>query len=551
MQNRDAVIACITVVLLALAVGINDALLPAFANKYVINDDVRMHIYWMRQFQDADLFRNDLLTEYAKQFQPWGFILFYYLFSFIIDPIVLSKILPVVLFVVFILFVFKFLQYVSGTFTGFLGALVFIATPYFLSYMFGGHARGFAFPLLAAFLYYMTKKDYPKTSLILVLQSLFYPMVFLVSVLTYTFSFVGIDNRSLVLDRSLHKWKYYCLTILICGVLLGSKQLAAYNSWIGPVATKKQMLNDPAFYEGGRTKILPVDPLPKAMGKVVKWPSFAPIFLKQHPKYFYRTATAVRKLLFLITALFIVQTIYRRRMPFPSIILFFLLSAIVMYKVADFLMLRLYIPDRYLRYPVPLAGLAIFTIAVTGFVAQIKKDGVRKTLQIFLVILAVWSFDSGAKRRLIDQSHNKELYEYLSTLPKNATIAAHPDLSSNIPTFAQRKVFLSWELAEPIYTGYWKVIKKRSNDFFDACYAKDLQSIRKFCEKNGIDYLVVDKGHFTKEYIRAGKIFFEPFNRSIVQKIRDRSHFALCTIPQHDMLFVQGDVFVIDKSALR
>jgi len=40
---------------------------------------------------------------------------------------------------------------------------------------------------------------------------------------------------------------------------------------------------------------------------------------------------------------------------------------------------------------------------------------------------------------LVDLSQNKELYEYLSNLPENAVIAAHPCLADGIPDIHSEK----------------------------------------------------------------------------------------------------------------
>ena len=45
---------------------------PALTNPYVINDDVRQQIFWMQQWIDPDLYQNDFLTEYAKNYVQWG-----------------------------------------------------------------------------------------------------------------------------------------------------------------------------------------------------------------------------------------------------------------------------------------------------------------------------------------------------------------------------------------------------------------------------------------------------------------------------------------------
>lgn len=165
------------IIFLAFVVGIYSQF-PTFFNNYIISDDVRQHIYWMQQFQDNGLFRNDLLTDYAKNYQPWGFVALYYIFSFIVDPMIVSKVIPIILLMVSSLYLFKLVKHITNDYAGFVAASIFMVTPIYLDRMIGGLPRAFAYPLLIIFLYYLVRKEYLKSSFVLILQCLFYPIVF-------------------------------------------------------------------------------------------------------------------------------------------------------------------------------------------------------------------------------------------------------------------------------------------------------------------------------------------------------------------------------------
>ena len=111
------------VILIALAIAIYSNF-PALTNRYVFCDDVRQQIYWMQQFRDPDLFKGDLLTDYAKYIVPWGVTFLYYALSFIIDPIITSKLLPVILFSISALYVFKLVRHFTDNYTAFLTASI-------------------------------------------------------------------------------------------------------------------------------------------------------------------------------------------------------------------------------------------------------------------------------------------------------------------------------------------------------------------------------------------------------------------------------------------
>ncbi|MGB7910652.1 MAG: hypothetical protein WCF59_00340, partial [Desulfobaccales bacterium] len=73
--------------------------LKAWSSPYVINDDVRQQIFWMQQWLDPQLFRGDLLAEYARRYVPWGVQGLYWLATWVTDPISFSKFLPGLLFI--------------------------------------------------------------------------------------------------------------------------------------------------------------------------------------------------------------------------------------------------------------------------------------------------------------------------------------------------------------------------------------------------------------------------------------------------------------------
>lgn len=59
----------------------------AFSGEYVVQDDARQHIFWMRRFLDPALFPNDLIADYFQSVVPWGYSTFYRLFAAVgIDP---------------------------------------------------------------------------------------------------------------------------------------------------------------------------------------------------------------------------------------------------------------------------------------------------------------------------------------------------------------------------------------------------------------------------------------------------------------------------------
>lgn len=527
------------VVLLAVIIAVNSQFL-GFFNKYRIVDDTRQHLYWMRQFHDKDLFKNDLLTECSKSYQPWGIVFLYYALSFIADPMVVSKFLPIILFAVSSLYVFKLTKYATTTYIGFLTALVFMATPFYLGKMTGGLSRGFGFLLLIVFLYCLIKKDYQKSSLIMALQCLFYPTIFFLSIITYLFTFINFKHWGIFVDKSVLKNKPFIFSMFIGIIILLAEWLFFRSQFLNSVVTRQQIIGNPEFYSEGRYQIMPT-------------PHLLPVIFKNMAIGIFISKPLFWEIIIIfILILFLTPEKFMRKIFFPSELVFLFLSGVLMYIVSDLVLMKLYLPIRYIECSVPLVTSIMLGIGIGQLVERIKYTGSRKIFKIVIIVLI--ALNVNIKNRsfcLMDASKNKGLYEYLSSLPEDAMIAATPSLADNIPTFSQRKVFINYELSQPIFDKYWKIIKKRTYNFFDAYYSKDLLHVYKFCERNQIDYLVIDKTHFTKQYLMRRWLYFEPFNSYIKEIVKNRSHFALDNIPDKDKLYIEDSIFVIKKDTLK
>lgn len=524
---------------------------PTLANPYVIDGDVRTHLDWMRQFRDPGLFPDDLLATYARNRQPWGIVCLYYFFSFLLDPILFAKILPVILLVIGSYYAFKLGQDKGDTGTGFLAAILFMMNPTFLGQMTGGLARSFGYPMMIAFLYYLVKNDGFKAAFVMVLACLFYPVIFFLCLFTYLFSFLNIRGRSFKLNFQASRLKGFLLGAVIGVAILGAQNILLRHPAMGPLMTKEQMLNQPEVYEGGRVKFLPTPPLAHAMIEIAPKGVINERVEKGSPGFLSALSSALLAAFWIAVAAATLACL-RKTLFYPSKFISLFFAGVLMYRLADIFFFKLYLPERYLRYSLHVLSFLLFAFFLGYVLKKIKTPRIRKTLYAcaagFIVFLNLgiktdWDF--------VDQSRYQALYSYLNRLPKEAMIAAHPKLADGIPIFARRKVLIKYELASPIYSHFWREIKRRTYAFFDAYYAENLSSVVQFCETNGIDYLVVDKDHFTEKYLTKKRIYFEPFDTYAKNMISKRRIFALMHIPEEEKLFTNDSIFVIHKKSLK
>jgi hypothetical protein len=87
-------------------------------------------------------------------------------------------------------------------------------------------------------------------------------------------------------------------------------------------------------------------------------------------------------------------------------------------------------------------------------------------------------------------------------------------------------------------------MKKRTQSFFDAYYTSDVKTVQNFCEQFGVFYIVVEKRHFTSDYLSKKRMYYEPFNTYIKTITKDKKNFILVN-EEREKEFVKGDISVI------
>jgi hypothetical protein len=113
----------------------------------------------------------------------------------------------------------------------------------------------------------------------------------------------------------------------------------------------------------------------------------------------------------------------------------------------------------------------------------------------------------------------------------------------NVLTFGERNVYVSFELAHPWSTAYWAQVAPRLERLFRAYYAEDPAELARFCARERIDFLVVDRRHFAPEFLR-GAPFFAPFDR-FIRETAGHGHFAVLNqdLPR---IPINANIFLLD-----
>ncbi|NEP62750.1 MAG: hypothetical protein F6K31_38505, partial [Symploca sp. SIO2G7] len=151
--------------------------------QYSVQDDARQHVFWMRRFLDPELFPQDLIADYFQSVAPSGYSTLYKLFATIgIDPIVLSKYLPIILGLITTAYCFGVcLEILPVPVAGFMATAMLNQNLWIEDDLVSATPRAFIYPLLLAFLYYLLRGSLLPCLVAIALQGLFYPQCVLIS----------------------------------------------------------------------------------------------------------------------------------------------------------------------------------------------------------------------------------------------------------------------------------------------------------------------------------------------------------------------------------
>ena len=580
-------------------------------DKYRVVRDVQ-NFYWMARYQEPTLFATDYLLDYrilkvdvlGHQVillpASLGYGLLFYLASFIIDHIWLSKLLIFVLMPICVIYLFKLGKLVGGDLSAISLSLLFVffslASRESVSVA-SGLQRAFAVPLLIVFLYFLVRERYAGAALMIVLSALFYWPTFPLTVLAYGLSLIEVKPRlKMSLDISRSKL-LPLLSSLLLSALLIVLQIAAEPELLGP--RDVPVLQDPSYRAEGATPMFISFPwlgrggifdtgndvlsfsallvlgalvhktvgrrswqrLPApcwhllVAGAILYLASFFLLF-GLSSSLLYQPSRYTRSTLFLFAICYVGlnwgeflekgPNWFRRN---ARLLIFFVVSLIVALG-ATYLLL----PTRLLLLPLLwfvgliLSGTAavlgvssLFWLMTGSRLTGLSRFSVAFAVGIAIVLAGRFHIGKLGAQTINPSAAERDVYEFVGSLPEDAVLAGDPVLMSGIPLFSQRGVLFrdlhpNINPNAPIYI----------MDYFDALYAESGETVLNFCRRYEISYLVLDRADFTPEYLSQGNFFYQPYNDRIEEMIAGRSNFVL---PRLQPVFASGPFVVIKCDA--
>ncbi|MGD1859963.1 MAG: hypothetical protein ACFB0E_08340 [Leptolyngbyaceae cyanobacterium] len=473
---------------------------------YAIADDARQHVFWMGRFTDASLFPNDWIADYYQSIAPVGYAWIYRFFAIVgIPPLLLCKLLPPVLIMLTgtISFLTAF-ELSSLPAAGFAAAALMTQSVGFTATLSSGTAKAFVFGLMLLFIYGWLRRSRWLSWGSIALQGILYPQVVLLS--------VGLLVLGLV-DRRQGKWSWRrdrALWSLTAGGLLIATVVILYyasaSSQFGPTVTLEEALTMPEFFRGGRTNY------------------FQNSWLKAllNGRGGLRLDAATTPMTnFLALGL---PLMLRRPQRFPlakgmsrnvDILLKLVAVACFWFVAAHLLLFKLYLPSRYTsRFffiaAVLAAAIAIVLLldAVLGWAShQLQSPGAAQRVlsgglaiglasALGLLVVLYPLTMSGYPYTSITQGNSPDLYAFVANQPKNSLIAGTAIETNNLPTYSQRSVLVSREVAIPYHMGYYRELRQRAKQLIAAQYSPDPAVVGAFIQQYAVTHWLLEKTDF-------------------------------------------------------
>jgi len=506
-----------------------------FSNPYAVNDDLRQQVYWMQRFQDPGLYPPDLLNEYARAYVTLGVEWLYRLAALAADPLMASKAFAAGLFLLQGLAFFGLGQRLGGRVSAWAMTAMAWLMPFFLDNISGGLARGWASPLLALFA--LSVLAGRGSFAVLALQGVFIPYVCLPCATALFAARAAGSLRAGKLDPSFASPKGWLGWLLPIGFSLANA-LKPQGGGFGPLVWLSEAAGRPEFGPQGRLDLVP---LPSPFLDFVYFPFEGVGLFKE-----LGLVAGILSLAALAPALWYGGSrvdwrgLARALTPLAWTGAAFLLF----YAAARLLAFKLFVPDRYVQYPVNLLYAVLLSACLAGAVA-------RRGLSAWACAGLVAAAALAGGLRL----HNVALYDYSpqaplcaaveAATPRNAMLAGHPDLLDVVMTFSRRNALATFELAHPWSRGYWERFRPRLEAQLAAYYAADPAVVRRFAHDYGVDFMVVDEAHFTPEFL-AGRPVFEPFGQLVREMVRGRRSYALLDANTFPRIPLRPGAFLVD-----
>ena len=541
------------------------ALQKAFSGEYVVQDDARQHVFWMRRFLDAGLFPNDLIADYFQSVAPLGYTALYQSAAAVgIDPIWLSKLLPLVLGLITTSYCFGVcVQLFPVPMAGFIAALLLNQNLWMQDGLVSATPKAFLYPLLLAFLYYLLRRSLIPCLVAIALLGLFYPSLVFVCAGTLILQLCRWERvRGLYLSQN--RRDYLFCAAGLCVALLVLLPYALDSSEFGPVITAAEARALPEFAHGGRASFFNDDDpwefwfnasrsgirLPSALMPPLVYSGFLLPILLRYPSRFPLSKQVSGGIILL-----------------PQL----LVASLAMFFAAHAILFKLHLPSRYtqhsLRIVLVTAAAIALTLMLDAVFASMKDIPKAPLISSFasrllplascLLLGAALIFYPSTLKSFIWTGYVvggvPTLYEFFQQQPKDILIASLAPEVNNLPTFSQRSILVGSEYAIPYHLGYYRFFRQRSLELIQAQYSQDLADVQQLIQKYGIDFWLLERSAFTPEYLASDRWLsqYQPLAENAMAQMEQGNLPALSDITERCSVFETEALVVLQTDCIQ
>lgn len=532
------------VLAVALVVTAYTARLTLF-QAYTYESDARLHEFWMRRFQDPELFHDPLTEALLRSgYIPYGFRGFYWVASWFIDPLRFAELMPLVLGPLAAWLLFRIIRlHTDWRPAAWLGLGLWLLAQDMHRFT-GGHQRAFGPVIILLVVYLLLRRRLLPAALVAPVAVLFYPSA-------------GLGALGILAVSSVDRRRPHRLDLERAAWAAGSAVLCALAAFV------------PILVTGEAPEII-------SRSQAERYPDFGPqtdvhFFVPSTLDYLSQRASGFDLrwsgsiLVVAALALFIARPrnvlLPRREIWAMAIV------SLALFGLAQALLFRLYLPHRYVYPLIPF--LAIFIALAWRPTWQALADRLNRpwlwallalVLPPAVAFLALTVFPLGFRRSperalavfrdyapylaialafgvvLALLLHNRrarwigaaavagallvgeigvagkrtpgvpckriEVLNYLGTLPKDAIIAGNPVELGCVPVVSKRAVVISEKLFQTWEVHYWHFTRRRMFDSVIAYYGGSLDAVLALRRRYGADYIVVEKRFQTKGWKR-------------------------------------------------
>jgi hypothetical protein len=477
----------------------------SFGGEYVVQDDARQHVFWMRRFLDPELFPNDLIADYFQSTAPIGYAAIYQAAAAIsIDPLWFNKVLPLALGLITTGYCFALcLQLLPVPLTGFVAALLLNQNLWIQDDLMSGIARAFVYPIFLAFLYYLLKKSLLPCLIAIALQGLIYPQLVFIMAAVLMLRLLRWDGR-LRLSSKRQDYIFSGVGLAVAVAILLPYAIA--SSPYSPIVTVAAAKTMAEFQAQGRTRL----------------------FVSNFWQYWFteeRTGAFVWVMPLCILSIALLPLLLRFSDRFPliqqvrhlSLLGQVAIASAVLFFAAHLLMFTLYLPSRYsqntFQMLTSLTGAIAFTVVLDAVlrwanapIQQGKRQvaGIVATIGLTLALLLspyLWEFP--LQTRIFAIGEYPAIYRFFADQPKDIMIASLAREADNLPTFTRRSILTSREYSVPYQLGYYQQMYRRTDDLIRAQYSPNPAEVQNFVKRYGVDFWMIDRAYLQRPYADA------------------------------------------------